>query len=122
MNKAILIVVIIAALLVVFAGVLAYFKFFVTPTDYGGMEYDGIRYTVDLCGQDSDYDNPRTAYEAGSQVRLVLDTWAEDLDYSFYLDGEYISASFSDSEGYVITFIMPEKDVTLRYVTSGNME
>ena len=121
MKKVTLIIVIIAVLLlVILAGVLAYFKFFVTPADYGEMAYDGKQYTVDLCGQESDYVNPQTSYDAGSEVRLVLAVFAADLDYSFYLDGEYISASFSESEGYVITFTMPEKDVTLKYVTTGN--
>lgn len=60
-------------------------------------------------------------YRAGTDVTLYYNVIATDKDYSFYLDGEYLNVSYSDKEGYIIQFTMPEHDVNLEVKMRNSM-
>ncbi len=61
-------------------------------------------------------------YAEGEKVKLCFFIWATDTDYTFYLDGKEINASdFNYDDGYVITFTMPDHDVTFSYSSVNSM-
>ena len=72
------------------------------------------KYKIDYCGQKGAYKDAKDSYRAGEKVRLVYYMIATDTDYSFYLDGEHFAPGYSDREGYIISFTMPEHDVILK--------
>ncbi len=71
-------------------------------------------YKVDYCGQKDFYKNAKDSYREGKKVTLYYDMVATDTDYSFYLDGEYLSVKYDRNKGFVVSFVMPEHDITLR--------
>ena len=82
----------------------------------------GKKYKVDYCGQEGCYSNAKMSYRAGEQVELYYELIATDTDYSFYLDGESINYQYDDQHGFVIKFIMPDRDVKLECVMKNTME
>ena len=71
-------------------------------------------YAVDYRGQKGDYLDARDSYEAGSKVRLLYTMVGTDTDYSFYLDGEELSARYDEKKGgFRVEFTMPDHDVQL---------
>ena len=82
----------------------------------------GKKYKVDYCGQEGCYSNATKSYRAGEQVELYCELIATDTDYSFYLDGESINYQYDDQHGFVIKFIMPDRDVKLECVMKNTME
>lgn len=60
-------------------------------------------------------------YREGAAVELVLDIWATDTDYSFYVDGEPADVSFDNNIGYIIRFTMPPKDVRVTVDSRNTM-
>jgi hypothetical protein len=80
------------------------------------------KYTVDYCGQKSDYANARDSYRAGESVTLIFGMIATDTDYSFFLDDERISPDYDDkTNSYVIGFTMPDHDVKLECRSYNSM-
>ncbi|MCR5596089.1 MAG: hypothetical protein K6G12_09585 [Lachnospiraceae bacterium] len=73
---------------------------------------------------DPGFDKPKkTSYAAGETVTVYLSLIATDTDYSFYLDSDDVklSQSYEDKHGYVLSFTMPEHDVTLHYDAKNSM-
>ncbi len=59
----------------------------------------------------------------GDTVHLSFPMIATDTDYSFFADGaEDYKVDYSDQEGYIIEFKMPENDVTVGYTEKNSME
>ena len=79
------------------------------------------KYKIDYCGQKSFYKGAKDSYRAGDKVRLYYGMIATDTDYSFFLDGERFSPGYSEKEGFVISFTMPEHDVTLKCTHVNSM-
>ncbi|MBR0416434.1 MAG: hypothetical protein IJI56_01335 [Firmicutes bacterium] len=67
----------------------------------------------------SGFESKKTSYAAGEEVKVTYPYLATDTDYSFYSDADDMKKGYTDSEGYVFTFTMPERDVTF-WVTSHN--
>ncbi len=82
----------------------------------------GDFYSVDYSGQMSCYSNAKQTYKEGSKVTLYYDIIATDTDYSFYLDGADLDVGYSEDKGYILTFVMPDHDVTLRCESRNTME
>lgn len=80
---------------------------------------DKTEYT--LVGADM-FENAKEKYAAGEQVTLYYPYIATDTDYSFYIDGEIINPDYSDEKGFIISFVMPEHDVTVSYDMVNTME
>ena len=78
------------------------------------------KYEIDYCGAKSSYQGAKSSYEPGVEVKLYYKNFASDMEYSFYLDGEYIPLEF-DAKGAVIRFVMPEHDVKLECRVRGSM-
>ena len=66
----------------------------------------------------SGFESKKLHYKAGEEVKLNYSLIATDTDYSFYADVDF-EQSYSDSEGYVFTFTMPNRDVYF-WVESNN--
>ena len=79
-------------------------------------------YEVDYLGCKDDFKKAKDSYKEGKKVTLYYDVIATDTDYTFYLDDEVLDVDYSDSKGYIITFIMPDHDVTLRVESRNTME
>lgn len=79
------------------------------------------RYRVDYGGAKDDLKGAEDSYRAGAKVKFSYDLIATDTDYSFYLDDERIEPDYSESKGYVISFIMPDHDVSFRIVQKNSM-
>nr|MCR5738719.1 hypothetical protein [Lachnospiraceae bacterium] len=47
---------------------------------------------------------------------------ATDTDYHFYSNDVDIKTGYESGRGYVITFVMPERDVTLSVSSRNSME
>ena len=73
----------------------------------------GKTYQVDYGGQKDFYQGAKDSYRGGQNVTLYYTFIATDTDYSFYLDGEYLSVGYDDSKGFIIQFTMPDHAVTL---------
>lgn len=70
------------------------------------------------------FDGLKDSYEEGTKVKLYYgnEFIGTDTDYSFYLDDERLNVDYSSSKGYIISFKMPDHDVTLKVNKSGSME
>ena len=79
------------------------------------------KYHIDFCGQAGMYENAKESYRAGETVKLYFPFIATDTDYSFLLDGEGINYLYEDKYGFVITFQMPDHDVTLEMQSRNSM-
>ncbi len=60
-------------------------------------------------------------YRKGAMVELVLELWATDTDYSFFVDGAPADVSFDYNRGYIIAFPMPDHDVHVTYEARNTM-
>ena len=89
-------------------------------------------YTIDFSGQDYAYLNEpydrnkepkpvRTQYRAGEHVVLYYPMIATDTDYTFILDGTQIRPDFERSTGFIIRFVMPDHDVTIKCIERNTM-
>ena len=85
-------------------------------------EEEAELYEVDYCGQKDLFKKAEDEYEAGDKVKLYFDVIATDTDYTFYLDDEILDVEYSEEKGYIIKFIMPDHDVTLRVEMTNSME
>ena len=58
-------------------------------------------------------------YAAGTEVKVTFNFFATDTDYQFFSDADDVKKGFDDKDGYVFTFVMPERDVRF-WVESRN--
>ena len=65
------------------------------------------------------FESKKDSYAAGEEVRVSYGIIATDTDYSFYCDADDVKREYTDSDGFVFSFIMPERDVTF-WVESRN--
>ena len=79
------------------------------------------KYQVDYCGQKDAYQNAKDSYRAGKKVRLYFPMIATDTDYRFFLDNESLRYTYDDKKGFVIEFVMPNHDVTLKCESKNSM-
>ena len=69
------------------------------------------------------FESKKTAYAAGDKVNVYYGMVATDTDYRFWIDdGVQLSREYDDDHGYVLTFTMPEHDVTLHVESHNSME
>ena len=62
----------------------------------------------------SGFESRKTEYAAGEKVTVYYDLIATDTDYTFSIDDDVeMQQSYDDKHGYVLTFRMPEHDVTI---------
>ena len=73
------------------------------------------KYNVDYDGAKEMYQGARDSYRAGEEVELVFDLILTETNYGFYLDGEPVDWTYDETRGFVIRFVMPERDVKLTY-------
>lgn len=83
----------------------------------------GPKYTV---SSDDEFLTGLGEYSEGAKVKIVLEMWATDTDYTFYMNGEPLDRSkvdvrFDYEQGYVITFTMPDHDVYVTYEAKNSM-
>ena len=78
----------------------------------------GERYNV---VRDGDFKGGRSTYREGAEVKLYYDLIATDTQYSFFVDNERINPDYSDKKGYIIEFVMPAHDVTVRVSSKNTM-
>ena len=81
----------------------------------------GEKYQVDYCGAKASYSNAKDSYRAGTAVTLYFEMIATDTDYSFLLDGESVPYTYDAKKGFVISFTMPDHDVTLECRSVNSM-
>lgn len=63
----------------------------------------------------------RYYYRKGDRVKVYFNLIATDTDYTFFVDGNRINASYSDRLGYIIKFTMPDHDVIVTYESKNSM-
>ncbi len=78
-------------------------------------------YHVDYLGQKQFYENAKDSYRAGEQVTVYFRLIATDTDYAFFVDGERINFDYDEKKGFVISFTMPDHDVTLSCQSRNSM-
>ena len=76
---------------------------------------------VDVLGQEFMYKGLKPSYKTGETVRITYPMIATDTDYTFFLDDEYIRVDYSESEGFIISFTMPDRDVVLSVEEKNTM-
>ena len=82
----------------------------------------GKKYNIDYCGQKSSFDGAKDSCRAGERVELRFSHIATDTDYYFYVDGQRVNPDYdSNRRCYVISFTMPERDVTVKYSSKNSM-
>lgn len=60
-------------------------------------------------------------YRRGARVEVVLEAWASDTDYAFFVDGQPADVSFEYDRGYIVSFTMPDHDVAVTHTTRNEM-
>ena len=81
----------------------------------------GQKYKVDYNGQKDWYENAKDEYRAGEKAVIYFKYIATDTDYSFYLDGADLDRDYDDKKGFILSFTMPEHDVSLRCESRNTM-
>lgn len=76
--------------------------------------FKGKKYNIDYCGQREFFEGAKDSYSAGERVKFYFNLVATDTDYEFLLDGERFNPDWDDNRGYVISFTMPDHDVTFK--------
>lgn len=89
---------------------------------FGFSGCSGKKYRVDYGGQKDCFKGAKDYYPAGKKVTLYYDIIATDTDYSFYVNGERVNPDYSESKGYIISFVMPEQDITIKVESKNSME
>ncbi|MCR5673653.1 MAG: hypothetical protein K6F87_08075 [Lachnospiraceae bacterium] len=79
---------------------------------------DTVKYKLIL--NSSGFESKKTMYAPGEEVTVRYDIIATDTDYRFYSDDVEFKQSYDG--GYVLTFIMPDHDVTLNVESRNTME
>lgn len=79
------------------------------------------KYKVDYNGQKDFLKGAKDLYKAGEEVRVSYNFIATDTSYYFFIDGEPVNPDFSEAEGFIIKFIMPEHDVSLKIESVNSM-
>lgn len=72
-------------------------------------------YKLDYSGQKTAYFGAKDEYKVGETVDLYYMFVADDTEYTFYLDGEPLSAEYVEGKGYHFSFPMPEHNAVLRF-------
>ena len=85
------------------------------------MSLFGKKYKVDYCGQKFEYLNAKDEYRAGEKVTLYYHMIATDTSYTFTLDRAELCRDYDDKKGFVLSFVMPDHDVSLRCTTRNTM-
>lgn len=69
------------------------------------------------------FESKKSEYAYGDKVKVYYNLIGTDIDYHFYLDDENIELkqSYDDKHGYILTFTMPDHDVTLNMNSHNNM-
>lgn len=80
----------------------------------------GQKYKVNYEGGKFGFTNAKDSYAAGQKVELVFGEIATDTDYSFYVDGADYQTDWKNG-AYVISFTMPDHDVTVRVEAQNSM-
>ena len=70
----------------------------------------------------SGFESGKTSYAPGEEVTVSYDIIATDTDYSFYCDADDMKQGYTDKDGYVFSFIMPERDVRFWKESYNSME
>ena len=81
----------------------------------------GKKYKVDYNGQKDSFEGARDYYRVGEKVSLAFGMIATDTDYSFYVDGEKVNPKYDEKKGYIIEFVMPERDVSVKWSSRNSM-
>lgn len=66
------------------------------------------------------FESEKSSYAAGEEVTVTYSWLATDTDYSIFCDADDVKKGFD--EGYVFSFIMPERDVTFWMESRNTME
>ena len=74
-----------------------------------------------ITGQKFSFKNAKDKYRAGEKVTLYYWLIATDTDYSFSVDGAELSLGYDDNMGYVLSFIMPDHDVSVHCFSRNSM-
>lgn len=69
------------------------------------------------------FESKKSEYAYGDKVTVYFNLIGTDTDYNFYLDDKSIELkqSYDDKHGYILTFTMPDHDVTLNMNSHNNM-
>ncbi|GEM_PF-4804862 len=78
-------------------------------------------YSIDFCGQEYAWKNAKESYLPGETVTLYYYMIATDTNYSFFLDEEWLYTNYETGKGFIITFTMPDHDVSLKVVEKNSM-
>jgi hypothetical protein len=70
---------------------------------------------------DGGFSSKKTAYRAGEKVTLYYEFIATDTDYTFLVDGSAVRPDFERSTGFIISFTMPDHDVTVKCIERNTM-
>lgn len=79
------------------------------------------KYKVDYSGQKDWYENAKDEYRAGENVVIYFKYIATDTDYKFYLDGAELDRDYDEKKGFILSFTMPERDVSLKCESHNSM-
>lgn len=72
------------------------------------------KYKVDYNGIRHLYHHAKECYRAGTTVTVYFYLVATDTDYRFYINDKYCPHDYDEQKGLVLSFVMPEEDVTIR--------
>ena len=79
------------------------------------------KYKIDFHGAEGDFRGVKKSYAAGERVTVYYPFIATDTDYLFFIDAESVNYQYDDKRGFVISFIMPDHDVSLTYTHRNSM-
>lgn len=85
------------------------------------LDYDGQKYAYRAASDKGGIVEPADAYRAREMVTLYYSMVATDTDYSFFLDGVRLYATYEEERGYKLEFAMPDHDAKLICVERNSM-
>lgn len=73
-----------------------------------------MEYALHFANGISSFPNAKETYRPGECVRIYYPFVATDTRYSFFVDDVSITPSFSPDKGFILEFMMPDHDATIR--------
>ena len=88
---------------------------------FGGCSRE--KYNIYYYNSKNEFAGAKDSYTAGSKVTVWYkeEYIGTDTDYTFYLDGEELTARHVDGKGFEISFVMPEHDTVLEVYEECSM-
>lgn len=79
------------------------------------------KYKVNYNGTKDCFIGAKDTYKEGAKVTLYYTIIATNTDYSFYLDDKPYRPDYEEHKGFIISFTMPNHDISIKVKSKNTM-